>query len=1132
MGQRDTERGPSASTAERPPLVDRRSELAELDAALAAARAGRGRVCLIKGEPGIGKTRLAEALADRATDREMLVLWGRAWETGGAPSYWPWVQVLRTLIESRDPAAVEAELGADARWLVQILPELADHVPAAAPPRAAGTETARFALFDAVTSFLRSVAASAPLMIVLDDIHAADPGSLLLLQFAARGLAGSRILVVGTYQGVAADLRPEVSDLIAPLVRTAATITLEGFSESDLGVMVERAGGKAWPGDAVEALHKTTEGNPFFSAEIIRLLAAQGQPVYADSGESRFPLPDTIRETVRRRFDPLDPATVTTLEAAAVVGREFRLGTLEEVLADEPTLLLDRIDEAESAGLVVQVPNSIGRFRFTHNLIRETLYSTLGTKRCVQLHASVAEAIERRYGGASERLAELAHHFAHASPAGYARKALEFATRAGDEAMRLFAYEEAANLYRLALDALDQLDADPEQRARLMLAWARARARSNHVAGRAALLEAAEAARGLADPRLLAETALAMRAWPRGAGVLDDQPCGVLAEALERLGDRDPALRARLLARLAASLYYWSGTEERRRALVEEAVAIARRLDDAATLAHVLSNGQLATWGPDNTDRDLAWMEELLQLIEQVGGDDELELATRNRQIDFLVELADLPAADAALHALELRAIDSSDPRAEGYVYLQRGRHAAIEGRYAEAERVNAKAAAVGTRLRDTNMVILARNQLVGIRWAQGRFDEVEAQAREMSAKDVTPAWQAALVHVACDAGHHDEARRILEGLAGDDFADIPRYNGWLVSLGLLAEACIELGDLPRIEALYRLLSPFADRNVTTPQAVFAWPVARFLGILAAALQDWDDAFEHFETARSMAVRMNGRPTLVRVALDEALLRMRRDAPGDRDRALELASGGAPIAAELGLERLSEQIAAISREIGGEERAAAPGTAGPVEHVASARLRRDGEHWVFELGPRSIRIRDSKGLRYIAMLLANPGVEVHAVELVAAEGGDSGDADGAGAATADEPSRRRDEGLGLDSVAKETYRRRLAELRDDLEEAESFNDPERAARKHVEIEAIEQELAAAIGVSSEDSRAASNTERARVSVTKAIRGAIKRIQEHDPILARELDATVRTGTFCVHEPDPRHPLQWRLDAES
>jgi hypothetical protein len=474
---------------------------------------------------------------------------------------------------------------------------------------------------------------------------------------------------------------------------------------------------------------------------------------------------------------------------------------------------------------------------------------------------------------------------------------------------------------------------------------------------------------------------------------------------------------------------------------------------------------------------------------------------------------------------------DSSDPRTEGYVHLQRARHAVIEGGYAEAERLNAHAVRIGSRLRDMNMLTLAGNQAAGIRWLQGRLEEVEPQIRDMTTKDATPAWQAALVRVSCDAGREAEARRALERLATNDFADLPRYNGWLATLALLSEACIKLGDVRRVEALYELLKPFETRNVTTPQAVFAGPVARFLGILAAARMDWEAASSHFERARAAAARMNAPPVLVRVNLDEAAMLARRDGDGDRARALELVGEARPIAAELGLERISEQLEALAAEAGAPELLPTATSVTSAE-AAVASLRREGDFWTFKLGSRSVRLRDSKGVRYIAFLLTSPGVEVHAMALAAA--GAPRGAPGRLARDGDRlelgVSGATDAGPLLDAAAKEAYRRRLEDLREDVEEAESFNDPERAARAREEIDFLQSELTGAVGLGGRDRKAASTAERARVSVTKAIRATVKRIHQYDPMLARELETTVRTGTFCVHEPDPRHPLEWKVDA--
>jgi hypothetical protein len=1109
------------------PLIGRARELGELRSGLAAAREGRGRVFLIAGEPGIGKTRLAEAVAGEAAAAGAMPLWGRAWESAGAPAYWPWTQILRGIVATRDAEELAAEHGPQLRWVAQLVPELADSSEAG---RAAATtsEKGRFALFDAVSSFLHDVAAGEPLLIVLDDVHAADSESLLMLEFMAHSLPDTSIMVLVTFQEAAAHRRPEVERLLGALGREGPSITLRGFGDEELAQVVEATTGRRWPPHLIEGLMRTTEGNPFFTTEVMRLVAAESGPAGEGAGRVEgFPLPDTAREAVRRRFQPLGAHAVKALETAAVIGREFRLTTLAKAIDGELEAgLMASIDEAVGEGLIVEVPGSIGRFRFTHNLIRETLYGALGRASKVELHGAVGAAIEDTYGDAPEHLVELAHHFTQASPLGDTERALEYSVKAADAAMAGYAYEQAAELYELALDMSELQRPDPRRRAELLLGLGRARARADHRGSRETLIEAGEAALAAGEPVLLAEAALSMRAWPLGSGVLDDQPGRLLGQALKLLdgdADEERGLRARVMARLAASLYYWSGSEKRREALVLDALAIARDLGDPETLAHVLSNGQLATWGPYFTGRDLHWMDELLGLIEDMEGADDLELVTRNRKIDFLVELGDLTAAETSLRALELTVGSSADPRTEGYVYLQRARQAVIEGRVAEAERLNARAVQVAERLHDTNMVILAANQRAGLRWTQGKLAGEAAQIREMVAKDVTPAWQAASLRVACEEGNEDDARRALDRLAANDFEDIPAYNGYLVTLGLIAEGCAELRDAARAEQLYQLLVPFADRNMTTPQAIFAGPVEHFLGVLAGTSDDWERAESHLEAARTAAGRMNAPLVQVRANLELAGLLGRRGEPADRDRALGLIAEAQPLAAELDMEPIVARLDALENDLDGAQ-ADQPRdqVAVPAAEPLVATLRCEGEFWTFAHGARAVRTRDSKGVRYIAALLEAPGVEIHAAALAGGASGNSRPALQVDGIAAD------DAGPVLDVQAKEAYRNRLEELSEDIEEAESFNDPERAARAREEIDFIQQELAGAIGLGGRDRKAASSTERARVSVTKAIRATIKRIAEHDPILARELETTVRTGTFCMHEPDPRHPLEWHV----
>jgi hypothetical protein len=1112
-------------------LVNRKRELDELEWALADAHGGHGRLVLIAGEAGIGKTRLTEEIAQRGRSKGMEDVWGRAWESGGAPAYWPWVQILRSLISSRDDEALRAQLGVGAPWIAQIVPELTERLPKLEPPRSLASDKARFALFDAVSVFLRKAASDQTLVVVLEDVHAADHDSVVLLEFVGRAISDVPILGLVTYQEAPARRRPEVEKVLGALSHEATTIVLRGFREEDVGRIAELRTGRPLHPDVVRSLHATTEGNPFFASEVVRLLGAEGRldNPPESHGLPRFPLPQSVRETVRRRLEPLNPRAIQTLAAAAVIGREFRVTTLARAL--EPSEgLIELVGEAEAAGLVAEAPGAAGRFRFTHNLIRDALYMDLSAADRIRLHRVVGEVLEQTYGGSAEHLAELAHHFAAASPAGDPEKALEYATKAAAEAMRLFAYEQAADLYRLAIDTSELLPPDPLRRTILLLALGHARARADHLGAKETLVAAAAAAREAGETKLMADAALTIRAFPQGAGVLDEQPGALLNEVLERLHEGDSPLRARVLARLGVALYYWPGTDHRRHALAEDSVAMARRLGDASTLIHVLSNAQLATWSPYETERDLEWMGEALTLIEQTG-DHELELSVRSRRIDLLIELDDLASAAGELDDLARTDVDGSEPRAGPYVSLNRARLAVLEGRFGEAERHNAAGASGGSRLRDPIISGLARTQLFSMRWIQGRLGDQEEAMRQAVRSDATPAWPAGLAVAHCQAGHPDEARRLLEQLAVNDFRELKRYNGTLVTQALLAQVCAHLGDARRAGLLYEQLLPFAGRMVTTPTAIFAGPVEHFLGILARTRSEFATAAGHFGEARATGKRIGSPPVLMAVALEEARMLADRDEPGDRERVIELLDEAAAIAEELDLELIVSLVGQQRQALGVHAAGATPEPAhAPLAAATPAEMRREGDVWVFHFDRRAVRVRDSKGLRCLAVLLANPGIEVHAAELARPDGSSvSGTASSAGAAEAGLGTISGDDaGPVLDGQAKAAYRRRLEELREEIEEAESFNDPERAAHAREDMDFLTGELAGAVGLGGRDRKTGSSSERARVSVTKAIRGTIRRISKLDAGLGRELDTTIRTGIFCTHEPDPRRPLAWRV----
>jgi hypothetical protein len=1113
-------------------LVGRDRELNQLAAGLEEAQAGRGGVFLVSGVPGIGKTRLLEALGDLAESRKMLPLWGRCWENPGAPAYWPWAQTLRALIQRRDPAQLELELGEGADWIAEILPELRQRVAGIEPLRPLRSEQARFALFDAVTTFLRNASEREPLLVELDDLHAADRESLALLDYVARSVGDAPVMVSAAYQDVAMRARDaEVEKLFSALQIKSRHVALGGVSEAEIALIIEAELGTAPPAELLAAVYQTTEGNPLFAREVVRLIAAEGQVEAWRTGEpgDRLPLPDTVRETIRRRLEPLGSEATEVLQAGAVVGREFRLTTVERVVMRESEFVISSVDEASAAGLVTEVPAAVGRFRFTHGLIRDVLYGELTTAERIRMHRAVGEALEQLHGDAREHLTELAHHFAQAAPGGDAEKALDYAAGAGNEAMRVLAYERATELFELALDVSGDLPFDQERHAQLVVALGTAQTRAGDPRARETLLNAAEHARALNRPEMLAQAALGIHVFNLTPGVPDEAAIVLLEEALERIGPGDGVLRARLLARIATALYYRLGTAERRDALVTEAVAMARRIGDPATLAYVLINGQLGTWGPDTTERDLDWVDELLVLTEEAGNA-ELALATRTRQIDYLLELDDVVGADIALLALDRTAQESPDPRARAYVPLQRARRAAMEGAFELAEECNTEAANVGVALEDRMVQLLAAAQLTMLRWTQGRLGEVVDLLRGWA--DAAPAivgWRAALARAYCDLDRDAEARRELERLDQRGFGQLPRYNGWLNMVALLSEVCAHLGDARRASALYELLLRFERRNVVTPQCVFDGPVTRYLGILATATGDWEDAERHFESARKTCARQNARPFVPLVDIDQARMLAARDRPGDRSRALGLLGEAIPIANELGMQRIVERGEQVLQALGDVQAAPAEEAHQPREAptAAVASMRREGDVWALDYDRRVVRIRDSKGAHYLAALLSSPGVEIHSLELAGA----SSDAGPRGRAERAEGLSAFGDNAGpaLDATAKIAYRRRIEELREELEEAESFNDPERVAAAREEMELLAQELSSAIGLGGRDRRTASNAERARVAVTKAVRATVKRIGEMNAELGQELDRTIRTGTFCSYEPDLRRPVSWKVE---
>jgi hypothetical protein len=1120
-------------------LVGRDGELAALDAALTGALEGRHGMVLLAGEAGIGKTSLARELAARARARGATVVWGAGWDGGGAPAMWPWAQVVRELARPRTPGELRDDLATGAPWLATVSPELRAALGDVPEPPPADIEHARFRLFEALATFLAASASRAPLVVVLDDLHWMDEPSLRALELVGRTLHEVPLLVIGTYRDDEARRHPDLAAVLGGLQRTARSLPLRGLSEDALGELVAQHAGTAKP-ELVRTVHDVSAGNPYFADELLRLILADGDPV---TSGGTLPLPEGVAETIRRRIAPLRPETTRILTVGAVIGGEFRLGTLAAAANVELGAALAAVDEATRAGLIAGEPGS-RRSHFAHALVRETLLAALAPGERSALHADVARALRERYGeSADEHLPELAFHVLEAVPHVPAQEALRYALDAGHHAVSRFDHAEGARLFDRAADLRDVLGPDDVRDADVFQALGEARMRAGDIpGGREALARAAAAGRRLDEPMRVAQAALAYAPWGLSPGVVEDDVVALLGEAVDVLDEaggnvRVDALRARLRARLASALY-WSPQTDRRTRLVEAATGIARELrarvgpaDERAadeTLAFVLGQGFLATWGPDTAESGVELAEELLDICARTG-DQERELNTRSWLISLLCELDDLSGARRHSDTYAELAARMRQPRVQMYVPLQQGMIAILEGRWEDAEHSAIQAGELAGQTTNTMAPLLTTAQLGIARVEQDRGAEIEPAVRAFAThKTAMPAWRAALVLVLAQAGRHAEARDELERIAAKGFADLPRDTLWLPAMWLLARATAELGDAERARLLHDLLEPYAGRNAVSPEAAIFGPVSLALGTLAATAGDRETALAHLGGARRAAKRLGARPSLARSALLEAELR----ADDEPARARPLAAEAVVRAEELGLERLGARAQALLDRLGTPV-VDVPVEVGPrfARPARAATLRHEGDVWAMGTGGELFHLRDAKGLVHLAQLLARPGEELHALDLVAhAEGGSAPRAvAGVSAELSVRHGGQADVGPTLDAEAKRSYRERAIELRDELDEAESFNDPERAARAREELAWIAEQLTGAVGLGGRDRRTGSDAERARVNVTRAIRAALRRVEERDAELGRLLQGTVRTGTFCSYEPDPSEPLAWTVD---
>jgi DNA-binding SARP family transcriptional activator/tetratricopeptide (TPR) repeat protein len=893
--------------ASRGAFVGRGAELEELLAGLEDALAGRGRLFLLVGEPGIGKSRLADEVSLRARSRGARVLFGRCWEAGGAPAYWPWVQSLRAYVRSVEPEALRAQLGAGAAEVAQILPELRELLPGLAEATSLDSEGARFRLFDATADFLRKASESRPIVLVLDDLHAADAPSLLLLQFLVRELGSTPMLVLGAYRDVDPIPGRPLTATLAEVAREPMTrrISLAGLSEHDVGEYLELTAVEIASPELIAALHERTEGNPLFVGETVRLLALEG-------GGAGPAIPDSVRDVIARRLGHLSEECNRVLVLASVLGREFALDALARVGDLSMDQLLETLDEAMAPRVVSDVPGAHGRLRFAHVLIRDTLYEGITATRRVRLHRLAVEALEALYGDeAGPHLAELAHHAVAGSDFV---KGVSYGRRAGDRALSLLAYEEAARLYEAALEALGLLHpSDERARCDLLLSLGEAEIRAgNSPLAKEIFLEAAGIARRLGLARELARAAAGYGGriiWVRAGG--DDHLVPLLEEGLASLGEEDVELRTRLLARLAGALRD-EHSRDRRDRLSSEAVELARRAGNLAALGYALAGRAHAILAPDTITECLALGRELVEVATRSGDRERIQAGHQIRIVAQLM-IGDVRGAEVDLAAASRIADELRQPAQLWDACAARAMLALAAGRLSEAEVLIPQALALGERALPQGAIpiyLLQRSTLCDFR---GGLEEVEPAIRDLAAEyPARPVFRCALAHLYARLGRLPEAKRALDDLGEADFSALPFDQEWLYGMSLLAETSALVGDTDSTTVLYGLLVPSGAFNAVDVGEGFRGSVSRYLGILAAALGRCDDAQRHFEDALAMNERMGARPWLAHTQNDYAQMLLARAGPGDHERAGGLLEKAIATYRELGMETHAQRASALS----------------------------------------------------------------------------------------------------------------------------------------------------------------------------------------------------------------------------
>lgn len=792
-----------------------------------------------------------------AQARRAIIAWGAGWERGGPGEYAIWAQVGRHLTQ-------QLRGGARAAACASLAPISAGGGESEA--RRAGGAVDEVALGDAITRLIERQ--RQPVLIVIDDLQWVDAASLRVLQVISRAVSRLPCLVLATCRDEAVKMSGVVAQMLAGLEQDTRYVLLPPLGRDQVTDFLARRLGARPSGDLVSWVQARSAGNPFFLdklTEHLRRSAIDALTV----GPEPTPPPGVREEVVGYRLRGLSAVCHELLRTAAVIGPEGDIGVLEHALqAAGHELVACRVAlrDACATRLIREDDVRGERFAFTYGLVREALLDDLSPSARMEIHLRVAEALELAGSlTALARALEIAEHLYRAGRRAPMDKGITHMRRSAELLERELRFEDAARMYTRCLELID-LQGGEEQgvvrvRCDIALRLGEAQRRSgNRADARETFARAAVVAFGLAtggrqlgDAVLLARAAMgfgAARSWSE-TGLVDERLLGWLQEALKHLGDRDGSWRALVLARISEEFFY-SGydTSSWRESVSAEAVAIARRVGDPATLASVLGSRHRAAWFAHTLPERTAAAIEQVSVARQIG---DAELKAHGHLLHALdrLEAGDMVEMGRELRYCAENAVAARSDLLQWHVNVIRATQAVFEGRLDDGERLSAAAYADGAAIQAADAEIFSAVHIYSLSRLRGQFDTLLPLAREFAERYPTIAvWRIGVADMCAHLGRLSEARSGFEVFAAADFIEPPRDWNQLLGWALLAEVCHELDDRRRAQRLYDLLAPFADHNVTAvPGLACIGAAARQLGLLATTLERWDDAALHFEGA-------------------------------------------------------------------------------------------------------------------------------------------------------------------------------------------------------------------------------------------------------------------------------------------